>query len=134
MSEMFGFGRYGLAGGGNKDSNHRSRFPERQTWDVDNEHYYLSDVYRDRFNYPGLERPAGCNFLRKLRARTIIRAMTITEWILVLTAAAFLLAPVAALSLRPIEDREALLRDVIATIPPGHASSKLVCREGCSIR
>jgi hypothetical protein len=41
--------------------------------------------------------------------------MTITEWILVLTAAAFLLAPVAALSLRPIEDREALLRDVIGT-------------------
>jgi hypothetical protein len=72
--------------------------------------------------------------LRNLRARTIIRAMTITEWILVLTAAAFLLAPVAALSLRPIEDREALLRDVIGTIPPGHASSQLVCREGCSIR
>jgi hypothetical protein len=60
--------------------------------------------------------------------------MTITECILVLTAAAFLLAPVAALSLRPIEHREALLRDVIGTIPPGHASSKLVCREGCSIR
>ena len=92
------------------------------------------DVYRDRFNYPGLKRSAGCNVLRKLRARTIIRAMTITEWILVLTAAAFLLAPVAALSLRPIEDREALLRDVIGTIPPGHASSQLVCREGCSIR
>jgi len=56
--------------------------------------------------------------------------MTITEWILVLTAAAFLLAPVAALSLRPIEDREALLRDVIGTIPPGHASSQLVdCNE-----
>ena len=45
--------------------------------------------------------------------------MTITEWILFLTAAAFLLAPVAALSLRPIEDREALLRDVIGTIPSG---------------
>ena len=72
--------------------------------------------------------------MRNLRARTIIRAMTITEWILVLTAAAFLLAPVAALSLRPIEDREALLRDVIGTIPPGHATSQLVCREGCSIR
>ena len=43
--------------------------------------------------------------------------MTITEWILVLTAAAFLLAPVAALSLRPIEDREALLRDVISNDP-----------------
>jgi hypothetical protein len=72
--------------------------------------------------------------LRNLRARTIIRAMTITKWILVLTAAAFLLAPVAAVSLRPIEDREALLRDVISTIPPGHASSQLICREGCSIR
>jgi hypothetical protein len=41
--------------------------------------------------------------LRNLRARTIIRAMTITEWILVLTTAAFLLASVASLSLRPIE-------------------------------
>ena len=91
-------------------------------------------MYRDRFNYPGLKRSGGCDVLRKLRARTIIRAMTITEWILVLTTAAFLLAPVAALSLRPIEDREALLRDVIGTIPPGHASSQLVCREGCSIR
>jgi hypothetical protein len=79
----------------------------------------LSDVYRDRFNYPGLKRSGGCNVLRKLRARTIIRAMTITEWILVLTAAAFLLAPVAALSLRPIEDREALLRDVIGRFLPG---------------
>jgi hypothetical protein len=48
--------------------------------------------------------------LCNLGARTIIRAMTITEWILVLTAAVFLLAPVASLSLRPIEDREALLR------------------------
>ena len=72
--------------------------------------------------------------LRNLRARTTIRAMTITECILVLTAAGFLLAPVAALSLRPIEDRETLLRDVIGMIPPGHASSQLVCREGCSIR
>jgi hypothetical protein len=36
------------------DSNHRSRFPERPTWGVDNEHYHLSDVYLDRFNYPGL--------------------------------------------------------------------------------
>jgi hypothetical protein len=60
--------------------------------------------------------------------------MTITEWILVLTTAAFLLTPVAALSLRPIEDREALLRDVINMIPPGHAKSQLVCRERCSIR
>ena len=34
--------------------NHRSRFPERPTWGVDNEHYHLSDVYLDRFNYPGL--------------------------------------------------------------------------------
>jgi hypothetical protein len=83
---------------------------------------------------PTSKDPPGCNVLRNLRARTIIRLMTITEWILVLTAAAFLLAPVAALSLRPIEDREALLRDVIGTIPPGHASSQLICREGCSIR
>jgi len=60
--------------------------------------------------------------------------MTITECILVLTAAAFLLAPVAALSLRPTEDREALLRNVISTIPPGHAKSQIVCRDGCSIR
>ena len=27
-----------------------------------------------------------------------------------------------------------MLRDVIGTIPPGHASSQLLCREGCSIR
>jgi hypothetical protein len=60
--------------------------------------------------------------------------MTITEWILVLTAAAFLLAPVAAMSLHPIEEREALLHDVIGMIPPGHAKSQLVCREGCSSR
>jgi len=57
-------------------------------------------------------------------------AMTITEWLLALAAAAFLLAPVAALSLRPIEDRKA----AIGTIPSGHASSQVICREGCSIR
>jgi hypothetical protein len=72
--------------------------------------------------------------LAQLKGAHHHRAMTITEWILVLTAGAFLLAPVAALSLCPIEDREALLRDVIGTIPPGHASSQLICREGCSIR
>ena len=60
--------------------------------------------------------------------------MTITEWVLVLTAAALLLAPVAAPLLRPVEDRKAPLREVIGAFPPGHASSRLVCREGCSIR
>jgi hypothetical protein len=56
--------------------------------------------------------------------------MTMTEWLLALAAAAFLVAPVAALSLRPIEDRKA----AIGTIPHGHASSQVMCREGCSIR
>jgi hypothetical protein len=72
--------------------------------------------------------------LRDLGARTIIWAMTITEWVLVLTAAAFLFAPVAAPLLRPGEDQKALLRDVIVAVSPGHASSRLICREGCSIR
>jgi hypothetical protein len=56
--------------------------------------------------------------------------MTITEWILALAAAAFLVAPVAALSLRPIEDR----KTAIGTIAHGHASSQVICGEGCSIR
>jgi hypothetical protein len=60
--------------------------------------------------------------------------MTITEWILVLTGAALLFAPVAAPSLRSVEDRKALLRD-LGAVPAGHASSRVVCREGgCSIR
>jgi hypothetical protein len=58
--------------------------------------------------------------------------MTITEWILVLTAVACLLAPVAALSLRPIEEREVLLHDAIRMIPPGHAKSQLIPASGDS--
>jgi hypothetical protein len=71
--------------------------------------------------------------LRNLGRALSSGLMTITEWILVLTAAALLFAPVAAPLTRPFEDRKALLRDVGA-VPSGHASSRLVCREGCSIR
>jgi hypothetical protein len=57
------------------------------------------------------------NGLRDSGARTIIWAMMITEWVLVLTASALLFV-VAALLLRPGKDHKALLRDVIVVVPP----------------
>jgi len=38
-----------------------------------------------------------------------------------------------ALTLRPVEDRKVLLHNMLSVVPPGHASSLIVCREGCSI-
>jgi hypothetical protein len=64
--------------------------------------------------------------------RTIIPHVTITEWILILAGAAFVFAPVAAPMLRPVQDREAILRDItkVMPVPQPNASRRLAspCR------
>jgi hypothetical protein len=62
--------------------------------------------------------------------------VTITEWILILAVAALLLAPAAAPMLRPVQDREAFVRNMAKTMPVAVGSSRLICRdrENCSVR